>query len=276
MVKRVLFVVSVLSAFIFAQGEQECTVYTPCENNSAEPIAVEPENYYAQPVDNSSAEEPAPAATQDDGQKPGISGFYFDMTVGASRRRFEATKVNHRSSNYNLGCHYEADGRYVCDEAKKTVDEEKLIGYTGYGVLLSAKFGGIFKSMVAPYANLELEITKGDLTGRTKNVDSDDVPKSILLGLGPGIVLYPFFYVGGAFQEFYIAGTVNFVLGGGGGIGGFGEDLMLELGYLWPVSERMHVGLAMGMNFYGGASLDDDLTDEGGYGIWLGLKIVRM
>ena len=85
-------------------------------------------------------------------------GFYFDGTVGAVARHLEAKRVKNNSSMGISGCHFETDGRYVCDDPKTTLSrEESSVGYTGYGLFLSARFGGNIKRMVAIFADFQFE-----------------------------------------------------------------------------------------------------------------------
>ena len=254
---KVLFLVSILAAFVFAQEEQTCTVYNPCGTTSAE-------------VSTGISEE----RVSDYSAKPGISGFFFDLTIAGTRRHLEATKTTSYRRDVAPGCRFESDGRYVCDNSdKKTSYGEKTIGYTGMGALLAAKFGGAFKSMFAIFANFEMEITSGDVSGRE---ESESIkPRSAFFGGGPGVTLYPFFYMNSAMQNLYASATANILIGGGGGIGSLGGDLVLELGYLWPVSDRVNVGLALGGDVLSSSRFETNIKDEGGYSLWIGFKVVR-
>ena len=256
---RVLFLVSILAAFVFAQDE--CSVYNPCKTVPAESSA-----YDSDDTDVS--------ATPNYTSGPKNSGFYFDMTLAGSRRHLEATKVTTRSNYEASGCHFEMDGRYICnEEERKPTREENTLGYSGYGSLLGVRFGGAFKGMFALFANIELEITQGKTTGRRP--DEDVKPRSIFIGAGPGVTIYPLSHSNGAAQNVYTSVAADILLGGGGGIGLFGGNVMLEVGYLWPVSDRINVGVALGGDILSTDGLDTDKKDEGGYSIWLGFKVVR-
>ena len=207
---------------------------------------------------------------------PSFGGFYFDGTVGAVARHLEASRVKTSSSMGISGCHFEPDGRYVCDNAKSVSSlEESSVGYTGYGLFLSARFGGLFKGAFALFADVEFEETRGRTTGRKKGED-DSKPRSGNLLAGPGITIYPFFHRENSYlQDFYVSAIADIGLGGGGGIGLFASCVTLEVGYLWPVSDRFNMGVSMAGNILSTDSFDDKLEDEGGYGVWVGLKFVR-
>ena len=203
-------------------------------------------------------------------------GFYFDGTVGAVARHLEATRVKNNSSMGISGCHFESDGRYVCSDAEsKPSREESSVGYTGYGLFLSARFGGNIKRMVAIFADVQFEETRGKTMGRKKGED-DAKPRSGNLLAGPGVSIYPFFYSNNSsLQNFYASAIVDMGLGGGAGIGLWATEFTLEVGYLWPVSDRFNVGVAMAGNVLSTDSFDSKLEDEGGYGVWVGVKLVR-
>ena len=203
-------------------------------------------------------------------------GFYFDGTVGAAVRHLEATRVQNNSSMGISGCHFELDGRYVCDDAKSTSSrEESSVGYTGGGLFLSARFGGNFKGAFALFADVQFEETRGKTSGRKKGED-DAKPRSGNLLAGPGITIYPFFHRENSnLQNFYVSAIGDVGLGGGGGMGLFATCVTLEVGYLWPMSERFDMGVAMAGNILSTDSFDSKLEDEGGYGAWIGLKFVR-
>lgn len=207
---------------------------------------------------------------------PSFGGFYFDGTVGAVARHLEATRVKNNSSMGISGCHFESDGRYVCSDAEsKPSREESSVGYTGYGLFLSARFGGIFKGALALFADVEFEETRGKTKGREKGED-DSKPRSANLLAGPGVTLYPFFdQENSNWQNFYVSAIGDIGLGGGGGIGLFAVSLTLEVGYLWPVSDRFNMGVAMAGNILSTDSFDSKLEDEGGYALWVGFKFVR-
>ena len=203
-------------------------------------------------------------------------GFYFDGTVGAVARHLEATRVKNNSSRGISGCHFEPDGRYVCDgEKTEPSREESSIGYTGGGLFLSARFGGNFKGAFAIFADVEFEETRGKTTGREKGED-DAKPRSANFLAGPGVTIYPFFLKhNSSLQNFYVSAIADIGLGGGGGIGLFASCVTLEVGYLWPVSDRFDMGVAMAGNVLSTNSFDDKMEDERGYGFWVGLKFVR-
>ena len=207
---------------------------------------------------------------------PSFGSFYLDGTVGAVVRHLEATRVNNSSSMGISDCHFEADGRYVCDDAKSVSSlEESSVGYTGYGLFLSARFGGKFKGAFALFADVEFEETRGKTKGRKKGEDDAD-PRSVNLLAGPGVTIYPFFHRENSdFQNFYVSAIGDFGLSGGGGIGLFAVSLTLEVGYLWPMSERFNMGVAMAGNVLSTDSFDSKMKDEGGYGVWVGLKFVK-
>ena len=54
-----------------------------------------------------------------------------------------------------------------------------------------------------------------------------------------------------------------------------GKNYGLECGCLFPVSERSNVGFAAGADIVSTSGLDSHIKDEGGYSVWIGLKIVR-
>ena len=203
-------------------------------------------------------------------------GFYFDGTVGGAARYLEATRVKNNSSMGISGCHFETDGRYVCDDPKTAPSrEETSVGYTGYGLFLSARFGGNIKRMVAIFADVQFEETHGKTRGRKKGED-DAKPRAGNLLAGPGASIYPFFYSNNSsLQNFYVSAIVDMGLGGGAGIGLWATELTLEVGYLWPMSDRFNVGVAMAGNILSTDSFDSKLEDEGGYGLWIGFKFVR-
>lgn len=203
-------------------------------------------------------------------------GFYFDGTIGATARHLEASRVKYNSTSGMSGCHFEPDGRYVCDDAKSVSSrEESSVGYTGYGLFLSARFGGNFKGAFALFADVEFEETHGKVTGRKKGED-DAKPRSGNLLAGPGVAIYPFFHSeNSSLQNIYVSAIADIGLGGGGGIGLFASCVTLEVGYLWPVSDRFNMGVSMAGNILSTDSFDSKLEDEGGYGVWVGLKFVR-
>ena len=205
------------------------------------------------------------------------NSFYFDATVGMALRHLEAEQTIHHNSVVDAGCHFEPDGRYVCgDKSSGSVHDpyEKDIGYTGFGPLLGMRFGCLIKGVFALFANFELERTTGKVYGREKNED-DAKPSSVFLGGGPGVAFYPFRHSSTEAKNIYIAGAANLLLGGGGGIGFLGVNLMLETGYLYPVSERLNFGFAAGVDLISPGSIDEDINNEGGFAVWVGLKFVR-
>ena len=204
------------------------------------------------------------------------TSFYFDATVGMALRHLEASRVKYNSTSGMSGCHFEPDGRYVCDDAKSVSSrEESSVGYTGYGLFLSARFGGLFKGAFALFADVEFEKTHGKTTGRKKGED-DAKPRSGNLLAGPGVTIYPFFHRADShLQNFYVSAIGDIGLGGGGGIGLFAACVTLEVGYLWPVSDRFNMGVAIAGNVLSTDSFDSELEDEGGYGVWVGVKFVR-
>ena len=203
-------------------------------------------------------------------------GFYFDWTVGAVVRHFEAIKVKNNLSTGISGCHFEADGRYVCDNAKSVSSrEESSIGYTGSGLVLSVRFGGNIKRMVAIFADVEFETTEGKATGRKKGEYGTTNHGGNIL-IGPGASIYPFFYkANSSLQNFYVSAIGDIGFGSGGGIGLWTTAFTLEVGHLWPVSDRLNMGVAMAGSVLSTDSFDDKLDDERGYGVWVGFKFVR-
>ena len=205
------------------------------------------------------------------------SSFYFDATVGASLRHLEAVQTVHDNSALSPGCHFEPDGRYVCDEnssGDKYGSYKKDIGYTGIGPLFSMRFGCLIKGAFAVFANFELEKTSGKVYGREKDED-DAKPRSAFLGGGPGVAIYPFRNSAGFAQNIYMVGTVNMLLGSGGGIGFIGVNAMFEAGYLYPVSERLNFGFAAGADLISPGDWDSDTKDASGFALWAGVKVVR-
>ena len=261
--ERVLFCVLILVALVLAQGEPlACTVYNPCESGA---------------VDNSvgNASESEFDAALAASPNKGKGSFYFDLTLAPTRRHFEATKVTTHGRLDVTGCHFESDGRYVCEEEdKKPSREEKTIGYTGMGALLNAKMGGLFRGgFVALYANAEIEMTGGETSGRES--DESAKPRSIVLALGPGLTFYPLALSSGPAQNLYLSAYTDFGFGGGGGIGLFAASATFELGFLGQVSDRTYMGIAIGGDVMSVGGLSTDIEDEGGYALWVGFKVVR-
>ena len=205
------------------------------------------------------------------------SSFYFDATVGMALRHLEAVQTVHDYSESSPACHFEPDGRYVCGEKSsggKYGSYEKDIGYTGFGPLFSMRLGCLIKGVVAPFANIEFERTGGKVHGREKDED-DAKPRSAFLGGGPGVAIYPFSHSEGAAKNLYMVATANMLLGSGGGIGFLGVNVMFEAGYLIPVSERLNFGFAAGADLISPGEIDDDINDDSGYAVWVGVKFVR-
>lgn len=203
---------------------------------------------------------------------PSFGSFYFDLTLGGALRHLEAVQELPTSS----GCHFEPDGRYVCESKPSSgtsEDREKDIGYIGGGPLLGVRLGASIKEAFAIFSNFEMEVTKGKNYGR--NDDDESESNSGLIGWGFGVILYPCFNSEGMMKNFYVGGTANLLFGGGGGIGSVGEDVGLECGYLFPVSERTNIGFAAGADIMSTSGLDGHIKDERGYSVWIGLKIVR-
>jgi len=221
-------------------------------------------------VVSSFGEEPAPNQRR-------RSSFYFDATFGAALRHLEAVQTVHDNSVTSPACHFEPDGRYVCGEKSsggKYGSYEKDIGYTGFGPLLGMRFGCLIKGVIAPFANFELERTTGKVYGREKDED-DAKPRSAYFGGGPGVAIYPFSHSEGAAKNIYMVATANMLLGSGGGIGFIGVNVMFEAGYLYPVSERLNFGFAAGADIISPGEIDDDINDDNGFGVWIGVKMVR-
>ena len=262
--KHVILFLFAFVAVVSAQdGVKECSVYSPCKST----VSSEGESSlssYSEPVLN-------------DARKQGNSGFFFDLTVGGSLRHLSAVKkIYHSATDDKPGCHFEMDGRYVCDgpytSSRQSWNEERDLGYTGMGPLFMARFGGVFRGMFAVFANLELEITRGDVSGWNEN---DRKPRSVFIGGGPGVTVYPFFRSGDGLENMYVTVAGDILLGGGGGIGLMGVNAMLETGYLWQMSDRIFAGPAIGGDILTTGDLSEDMSDEGGFCIWIGLKIVR-
>lgn len=260
--KRVILFVFAFVVGIAAQdGYRECSVYSPCETL---PSAVEP-----MPVE----QQGAPAQQYGPARAVAGNGFYFDMTLGGTFRHLEATVVKRRKSydGPTDGCHFESDGRYVCDK-KKTVDKNDEVKYTGAGTLIDTRFGGHFGKIIAFFANVELEFTEGSVSGwEDKDVD----PSSVFLGAGPGITICPFGLQDDALKNMYFGFAGNILLGSGGGIGAINVNLMGELGYVWEVSDRMFAGVAMGADVIALSDIGEDQKDASGFSIWIGLKLMR-
>ncbi|MBQ3777887.1 MAG: hypothetical protein II835_07370 [Fibrobacter sp.] len=206
------------------------------------------------------------------------SSFYFDITLGGYMRYLGAVQtISTKSNESGSGCHFESDGRYVCGSGtsseEMSVDNEKDIGYIGGGPLLGMRFGTLIKSVFALFANFELEKTDGKVLGREE--DDDARPRSVLLGGGPGVAFYPFRHSVMVIKNIYIVGAVNLLIGGGGGIGAAGVGMNFETGYLIPASERINIGLAVGVDYLSTGGLNSDIKKERGFGIWSGLKFVR-
>ena len=185
------------------------------------------------------------------------SSFYFDASVGMALRHLEAVQAVHDYSESSPACHFEPDGRYVCGEKSsggKYGSYEKDIGYTGFGPLFSMRLGCLIKGVVAPFANIEFERTGGKVHGREKDED-DAKPRSAFLGGGPGGAMYPFSHAEG--------------------IGFLGVNVLFEAGYLFPVSERLNFGFAAGADLISPGEIDDDINDDSGYAVWVGVKFVR-
>ena len=205
------------------------------------------------------------------------SSFYFDATVGMALRHLEAVQTVHDYSESSPACHFEPDGRYVCGEKSsggKYGSYEKDIGYTGFGPLFSMRLGCLIKGVVAPFANIEFERTGGKVHGREKDED-DAKPRSAFLGGGPGVAFYPFRHSANATKNIYIVGAVNLFVGDGGGIDSFGPGFMIETGYLYPVLEQLNLGFAAGADILANGAFDSDIKRQSGYGVWVGLKLVK-
>lgn len=178
------------------------------------------------------------------------SGFYFDLTLGGVMRHLEA-------------------------EHKAYVDQERThydyLGYTGRGGLVSARFGGIIKGVVAIYGNLKLEITKGDNSGYKKDTRPTG---SLFFSNGPGVTVFPFSHSIGSIRNLYISSTGNITLGGGGDIGFFGFNTTFETGFLWNTSDRYYSGFSIGADIVSTLGLNS-YYNEKGYSIWVGFKLIR-
>lgn len=172
------------------------------------------------------------------------SGFYFDLTLGGVLRHFEAEHPNYVNSEY--------------------------LGYTGKGMHVSARFGGIIKGLVAIYGGGVFEYTSGKNSGWDKDRRKN---KSFLFGIGPGVTLFPFYKSTGDIRNLYISSKSNILVGGGGGIGLLGANLELEAGFLWNTSERYYTGIAIGGDFYGTGDIDYDHAE--GRAIWIAFKVIR-
>ena len=207
---------------------------------------------------------------------PSFGGFYFDFTLGGSLRHLEAIQEHPALDKSGSGCHFEPDGRYVCGSKSSSGTSEGRetdIGYTGGGPLLGVRLGALINGAVAFFSNFEVEVTRGKISG--ENDDYQAKPRSAFIGWGLGVVIYPCFDSEGMMKDFYVGGTGNLLLGGGGGIGLFGVNFGLECGYLIPVSERVNVGFAAGADVVSTSGLDAHIKDESGYSVWIGLKFVR-
>ena len=128
------------------------------------------------------------------------------------------------------------------------------------GPLLGMRFGTLIKSVFALFANFELEKTDGKVLGREG--DDDARPRSVLLGGGPGVAFYPFRHSVTVIKNIYIVGAVNLLIGGGGGIGAAGVGMNFETGYLIPASERINIGLAVGVDYLSTGGLNSDIKKE--------------
>lgn len=202
-------------------------------------------------VESSFGEEPAPKQRQK-------NSFYFDATIGTTLHHFGAEQTVRDNSGSSSG-----NGSY-----------EKDIGYTGFGPLFSMRFGSLIYGGIAFFANVEFEYTTGKVYGREKGEENAE-PNSFILGAGPGMLVYPFFDSEGAAKNVYMAATVNLLACNGGGIGGLGGNIVLEAGYLYPVSKRFNYGFAAGANLISPGSFDDKIKNESAFGVWAGLKLVR-
>ncbi|SHK95454.1 hypothetical protein [Fibrobacter sp. UWB12] len=187
------------------------------------------------------------------------AGFYFDFTLSPVIRHLDAIHTTSQSQypNYN----------------------DEYLGYNGIGGLVSTRFGGLIKGVVAIYGNIELEITKGDVNGWNKKERSLSVsgkrPGSAFFGMGPGVTVYPFFKSTESIQNFYISTSMNIEIGSGGDIGLLGGNYRFETGYLWQSSERFYSGIAIGADILTTTDLDTHIKDEKGYSIWIGFKFIR-
>lgn len=221
-------------------------------------------------VASSFGEEPAPKQRRK-------NSFYFDATLGTTLRHLGAEQTVHDNSGSSSGCHFESDGRYVCNEksaGERNGPYEKDIGYTGFGPLFSMRFGTLINGGIAFLANTEIEYTTGKVYGHEK--DEDDItPRSIFFGFGPSILFYPFLDSEGAVKNVYVAVTANMTLGSGGDIGFLGGNIMLEAGYFYPVSKRLNFGFAAGADIISPGDLDSDTKNESGFAIWAGVKLIR-
>ena len=263
MKRVILFIIAFVAGVVAQDGYRECSVYSPCEK---EPSAVEP-----MPVE----QQGAPAQKYGPARAVAGNGFYFDMTLGGTFRHLEATVVKRRKSSDGLadGCHFERDGRYVCEKNKPAKKEkEDEVGYTGVGTLIDARFGGHFGKIIAFFANVELEFTEGSVSGWD---DKDIDPGSVFLGAGPGITIFPFGLQDDGLKNMYFGFAGNFLLGSGGGIGAINVNLMGELGYVWEVSDRMFAGVAVGADVMSLSDIGEDHKDASGFSIWIGLKLMR-
>jgi hypothetical protein len=204
------------------------------------------------------------------------SSFYFDATVGVALRYLWADQIVRETSGAGTGCHFEPDGRYVCNKKSlsgKPVADEKKISYMGFGPLFSVRFGCLIKGVFAIFANLELEQPDGSVYGREE--DYKVRPRSSFLGGGPGVAFYPFRHSANATKNIYIVGAVNLFVGDGGGIDSFGPGFMIETGYLYPVLEQLNLGFAAGADILANGAFDSDIKRQSGYGVWVGLKFVK-
>lgn len=172
------------------------------------------------------------------------SGFYFDFTLGGVLRHFEAEHPNIVNNDY--------------------------LGYTGKGMHVSTRVGGIIKGVVAIFGGAELEITSGKTSGWDKDRRKN---KSFLAGIGPGVTYFPFYESTGDIRNLYIGTTANILIGGGGRIGLLGANIEFETGFLWNISDRYYAGVAIGGDFYGSGDIDYDNAQ--GRSIWIAFKFIR-
>lgn len=181
------------------------------------------------------------------------AGFYFDFTLSPVIRHLEATHTTPESLYQDY--------------------KEEYLGYNGVGGLVSTRFGGLIKGVVAIYGNMELELTRGQANGWNKK--NRERSASIFYGVGPGVTVYPFFKSSGSIQNLYLSTSMNIEVGGGGGIGLLGSNYRFETGYLWQSSERFYSGIAIGADVLATGGFDSHKKDEKGYSIWIGFKLIR-
>ena len=165
-------------------------------------------------------------------------------------------------------------------------DEESELDALGLG--MSFKLGWNIKNVVALHGTLEFTVAQGDLEYTRKK--EGETNESISLGdaefsrffFGFGATIFPFTDTSSVFHGTFFSTSLGYSFGSYADWDYYSSDdfyvgfgFKAEVGKVWAVSERWHLGPSAAFSLDGYVGYDEDDFRRTCYSLWLGINIVR-